>query len=75
MIHLIYRFCINNKIALIKNINSDIIKKIHLFIDDNDDLEKLNEINSHKIVIISVKKNPDYNDFFNYVLDKIPNEI
>lgn len=75
MIHLIYRFCINNKIALIKNINSDIIKKIHLFIDDNDDLEKLNEINSHKIVIISVKKNPDYNDFFNYVLDKLPNEI
>jgi len=80
MINLIYRFYINNKIALINNLNSDIIEKIHLFIDNNDTLEKLNEIksnniNSHKIVIISVKKNPTYHDFFNYVLDVLPNHV
>jgi hypothetical protein len=80
MINLIYRFYTNNKIALINNLNSDIIEKIHLFIDDNETLEKLNEIksnniNSHKIVIISVKKNPTYHDFFNYILNNLPNNI
>jgi hypothetical protein len=43
-------------------------------------LEKLNEIksnniNSHKIVIISIKKNPTYYDFFNYILNNLQNKI
>ena len=66
--------------ALINNINSEIIEKIHLFIDDDDSLEKLNEIksksnNSDKIVIIAIKKQPIYHDFFNYILEKLPNNI
>jgi hypothetical protein len=66
--------------ALINNLNSYIIEKIHLFIDDNDSYEKLNEIkynniNSHKIVSINIKHQPTYHDFFNYILDNLPNHI
>jgi len=66
--------------ALINNLNSDIIEKIHLFIDDNDTFEKLNEIksnniNSHKIVSINIKHQPTYHDFFNYILNNLPNHI
>jgi hypothetical protein len=66
--------------ALMNNLNSDIIKKIHLFIDENDTLEKLNEIksnniNSDKIVIIYINKQPTYHDFFNYSLNNLPNQI
>jgi hypothetical protein len=66
--------------ALINNLNSDIIEKIHLFIDDNDTFEKLNEIksnniNSHKIVSINIKHQPTYHDFFNYILNNLPNNI
>jgi len=65
--------------ALINNLNCDIIKKIHLFIDDFDSLELLNKIilenyNSSKIVIIGIKK-PIYHDFFNYILNTLPNDI
>jgi len=80
MINLIYSSYLNNKIALINNLNSDIIEKIHLFIDNNETLEKINEIksnniNSDKLIIISVKKNPTYDDFFNYILDNLQNKI
>jgi len=66
--------------ALINNLNSHIIEKIYLFIDDNDTLEKLNEIkssniNSHKIISINIKHQPTYHDFFNYILNNLPNNI
>jgi hypothetical protein len=66
--------------ALLNNLNSDIIEKIHLFVDDNDSLQKLKEIisnyiNSHKIIIISIDKQPTYHYFFNYILNNLPNNI
>jgi len=66
--------------AFINNLNSDIVEKIHLFVDDFESLKKLNDItnknkNLYKIVIIKIKKQPTYHDFFNYILEKLPNNI
>ena len=62
--------------ALLFNINLDIVEKIHLFVDDEESLSKLNEItNSDKIKVIGLKKRPKYNDFFNYILENIPDKI
>jgi hypothetical protein len=66
--------------AFKNNLNSNIIQKIHVFVDDADSLKKLNEIiatnkNSDKIVIIGIKKQPTYHDFFNYILEKLSNNI
>jgi hypothetical protein len=93
MIHLVSTFYLskyNNSLdnertneliaALIHNLNSNIIQKIHLFIDSNDAMEKLNEIksnniNSNKIITISINKQPTYHDFFGYILNNLPNNI
>ena len=63
--------------CILKNLSSTYIKKIHLFVDDNDALNRLNEIsnNSEKIVIIEVGKKPKYSDFFNYILDNLKDEV
>lgn len=66
--------------SFINNLNNDIVEKIHIFVDDFESLKKLNEItknnnNSDKIVNIEIKKRPTYHDFFNYILDKLPNDI
>jgi hypothetical protein len=63
--------------SLLKNLSSNYIKKIHLFVDDNDALTRLNQIsnNSEKIVVIEVGKKPKYSDFFKYILDNLKNEI
>ena len=52
--------------CLINNLASPYIEKIHLFVDDNDALVRLNELSNHsdKIVIIEVGKKPKYSDFF-----------
>lgn len=63
--------------ALLKNIECSIIEKIHLFIDDNEALEKLNNIsnNSEKIQIIEIGKKPKYSDYFKYIIDNIKDKI
>lgn len=63
--------------ALLNNLNSPLIKKIHLFVDDNESLERLHTLtnNSDKIVIISVGKKPKYTDFFKYILEHLNNDI
>ena len=65
------------EVCIIKNLENPIVDKIHLFIDDKDALRRLNEISnsSDKIVIISVGLKPKYNDFFNYIIENIQNEI
>ena len=62
--------------ALLNNIDCDIVEKIHLFVDDEDALNKLNKIaGSDKIKVVGILKRPKYNDFFNYILDNIPDKI
>lgn len=63
--------------SLINNFNSDLIEKIHLFVDDNDAVIRLQTLfsNSPKIHIIEVGKKPKYIDFFNYILNYLPNNI
>ena len=63
--------------ALKNNIDSEYIEKIHLFVDDEISLNKLNEIakDSNKIKIIELKKQPIYTDFFNYILNNLPDKI
>jgi len=63
--------------SLINNISSPFIEKIHLFVDDNDALVKLNELsnNSEKIVIIEIGKKPKYSDFFNYIINNVKDKI
>lgn len=63
--------------CLVNNIASQFVEKIHLFIDDNEDLIRLKELTneSEKVVVISVGIKPKYNDFFNYILDNLENKI
>jgi len=63
--------------CLVNNLSHSSVEKIHLFVDDNDALNRLNEIsnNSEKIVIIEVGKKPKYSDFFKYILDNLKNKI
>ena len=63
--------------SLTNNFNSPLIEKIHLFVDDNDAVIKLQTLfgNSLKIHIIEVGKKPKYIDFFNYILNFLPNNI
>ena len=63
--------------CLIKNLKNPIVDSIHLFVDDKDALRRLDEIsnNSEKIFIISIGLKPKYNDFFNYIIENIQNEI
>ena len=90
MINLISTFYISNysssldnlrsielETCLLNNLSSTFIKKIHLFVDDFESLERLNIItnNSEKIVIIEVGKKPSYYDFFNYIINNLKEEI
>jgi len=62
--------------SLLNNLRSCLIEKIHLFVDNNESLSYLNSITkSEKIVIIEVGKKPIYSDFFNYILNSLPNKI
>ena len=63
--------------SLKNNFNSPLIEKIHLFVDDNDAVNKLQSLfeNSNKIHIIEVGKKPKYTDFFNYILNYLPNNV
>lgn len=63
--------------SLQNNIKSNIVKKIHLFVDDEDSLNTLKEVsnNSDKVKVIAIQKQPTYNDFFNYILNNLKNDI
>lgn len=63
--------------AFIKNFESPFVEKIHLFIDDNESLEKLNNIikKSDKVKIIEVGKKPKYSDFFKYISENLKDDI
>ena len=63
--------------CFVNNLACPIVEKIHLFVDDNDAVNKLNELanGSDKFVIIEVGKKPKYTDFFKYILDNLKNKI
>lgn len=93
MIHLITSFYVINKDddisikrnnelqqCLINNIQSKIITKIHLYVDDINALNKARELEKNigsfqKINIVSIGKQPLYNELFNYTIDNLKNEI
>jgi hypothetical protein len=63
--------------CLVNNIACSFVEKIHLFIDDEDALNRLNELKngSEKVVVISVGIKPKYNDFFRYILDNLKDTV
>lgn len=68
-------------VTLIKNLESEYIKKIHLFIEDdyslyilNNIIEKKEEYNN-KIIKIIFNKQPMYSDFFKYSFDNLKDEL
>jgi hypothetical protein len=63
--------------CLVNNIASSFIEKIHLFVDDDDSLNRLNELtnNSEKVVVICIGIKPKYDDFFNYILNNLKDKI
>jgi len=68
-------------ITLIKNLESQFIKKIHLFIEDEYSLSILDSIinknidYNNKIIKIMHNKQPMYSDFFKYSFDNLKEEI
>jgi len=67
----------NNELlnSLMNNINSKYISKIHLYLDDEISLRKIESINNNKINIISTSKQPLYSDLFEYAINNLKNEI
>jgi len=63
--------------CLINNISCPFIEKVHLFVDDDDALNRLKELtaDSDKIVVIGVGIKPKYNDFFNYIINNLNDKI
>ncbi len=63
--------------CLLKNLESPLIEKMHLFVDDNEALNRLNVLsnNSDKISIIEVGKKPLYSDMFKYILNHLKDKI
>ncbi len=71
----------NNELeeSLYHNINSSLIEKIHLFVDDDQVLESLNyiinETKTDKVIIIEVGKKPLYSDLFAYAQNNLQGKI
>jgi len=61
--------CLNN------NLNNNLIEKIHLYIDDNEALNYINNLNNSKINIISVGIKPLYSDLFAYAIKNLIGKI
>jgi hypothetical protein len=63
--------------SLLNNLKSPFVEKIHLFVDDNEALDRLNNLsnNSDKIVVIEVGKKPKYLDFFKYIIVNLKDKI
>ena len=89
MIHLITSFYQSNKTddiyikrniellnSLKKNIECPLISKIHLYLDNENDINIINNLeNNHKINIISTGYQPLYSDLFEYAFNNLKNEI
>jgi hypothetical protein len=65
--------------TLKKNIESPFINKIHLFVDDENAMKRLNDnfsnLINNKIIIIKVGHQPLYGDLFKYAIEKLANTI
>ncbi len=65
--------------SLYHNIKSPVIEKIHLYVDDEDALESVNNIisltSTDKLNIISVGKKPLYSDLFAYAQNNLAGKI
>jgi hypothetical protein len=62
--------------SLINNLNCENVEKIHLFVDDEEALDRLNLItNSNKIYIIGIQKQPTFFYFFQYILNHLKDKI
>ena len=63
--------------CLTKNLENPDVDKIHLFLDDDDALNRLNEISgfSEKIVVACIGIKPKYDDFFRYIIDNLHGQI
>ena len=59
------------KMALNKNLESRLIEKVYLFVDDDLALEYITQLNSPKIVVIAVGKQPMYSDLFTYATQNL----
>jgi hypothetical protein len=83
MINIISTFYIQNERndelmnALLNNLSSPFVEKIHLFVDDMVALETVKNISnsSDKINIIDVGKKPTYHDFFRFIIDNLKDKI
>lgn len=68
----------NNELleCLYNNINNNNICKIHLYVDNNDALNKAIQLNkNNKLYIINIGKQPLYSDMFEYAIDNLKDEI
>lgn len=63
------------KTALNKNLESPLIEKIHLFVDDEVALEYIHKLDNPKIVVIAVGKQPMYSDLFTYANENLDGKI
>ncbi len=63
------------KMALNKNLESQLIEKVHLFVDDDLALEYIKQLNSPKIVVIAVGKQPMYSDLFTYATENLIDKL
>jgi len=93
MIHLITSFYLidknddisikrNNELqqCLINNLKSNLITKIHLYVDDENSLNKVRELEQNieilnKTYIVNVGKQPLYSELFDYIIENLKNEI
>ena len=68
----------NNELleCLYKNLQNDLICKIHLFVDDIKSSNKAMELNiNNKIKIINIGKQPLYSEMFEYAIDNLKDKI
>jgi len=61
--------------CLKKNLESEFIEKIHLFVDDDEAFDHIKSLNNDKITVISVGSKPLYSDLFSYAFDNLQNKI
>jgi len=58
-----------------QNIQNIFVKKIHLFVDDDNALKVLNNINNSKIVVVKVGIHAKHSDYFVYASNNLTNEV
>lgn len=61
--------------CLQKNLENNLIEKIHLFVDDDIALKYIMKLNNPKINVISVGIKPLYSDLFGYAINNLQGKI